>query len=268
MYTDLCNRLMKSLRLETVPVAVFFSTVPPKNVEKIHSVLKACEMLDVARYEKKIFYSTIENHGCKNGCYYLGLTKAFDGLKTGDWTAGKYPDKGRSNWATPVAFRRTLKDYPRIEEKTVKCISFSPLDTCPIRPEIGGGIVVLTCTPKQGLYLSRAAVYRMGGIVKGIVGPATCSVVMAGPFQEGEMFHTLGCYGGRIFVKVKTEELYFGFPIELLEQLVISLETQLRDRPDLDSILDEGVGVYHIADETERSTQIAQGDIPDSWIDK
>jgi uncharacterized protein (DUF169 family) len=257
MYNEFCQRLMRGLRLEMVPVAVFFSTNPPGNTKQLNCKLKACEMLDVARYEGKVFYSTAENHECKNGMYYLGLTKAFAGLKTGDWTAGRYPEKGRSNWASPVAFRRTLNYYPRIEEETVKCISYAPLDKCPFKPEIGGGIVVLTCTPKQGLYLARAAVYEMGGVINGIVGPSTCSVVMAGPIQKGEMFYTLGCYGGRIFVKIKTEELYFGFPIEFLEKIVISLEIQLRDRPDLDIILDEGVGTYHIAIEEEKMVQIS-----------
>jgi len=262
MYKERCERLMKALRLERIPAAVFFSTHPPENVARIDRVLKACEMLDVARMEGKVFYSTVENHGCKNGCYYLGLTKAFEGLKTGDWTAGRYPDKGRSNWATPVAFRRALAHYPRIDEGTIKCISYAPLDRCPFKPEIGGGIVVLTCTPKQGLYLARAAIYRMGGAVKGLTGPSTCSVVMAGPFQEGETFYTLGCYGGRIFVKIKTEELYFGFPIERLDDVVDSLEAQLRDRPDLDRLLDEGVGVFHLAEESEREVQISPDAIP------
>lgn len=262
MYTELCQRLMKALRLESLPVAVFFSTKPPKNVIHLDRILKACEMLDEARYKRKSFYSTVENHGCKNGSYYLGLTKAFEGLKTGDWTAGKYPDKGRSNWATPVAFRRTLPCYYRIEESTVKCISYAPLNQCPMTPEIGGGIVVLTCTPKQGLYLARANIYRMGGGVTGLVGPSTCSVVMAGPFQKGEMFYTLGCYGGRIFVKIKTEELYFGFPIERLEEIVCSLEAQLRDRQDLDVLLDESVGVYHTASEEEKGVQISPEQIP------
>lgn len=259
MYNELCKRLMKELRLDVVPVAVFFSTNPPENTKQIDRKIKACEMLDVARYEGEVFYSTKENHDCKNGMYYLGLTKAFEGLKTGDWTAGKYPDKGRSNWATPVAFRRTSVHYMRIEEETVKCISYAPLDKCPFKPEIGGGIVVLTCNPKQGLYLARAAVYEMGGIVRGIVGPSTCSVVMAGPVQYGEMFHTLGCYGGRIFVKIKTEELYFGFPIEILDRIVNSLEVQLHDRPDLDEILDEGVGLYHVASDAEKKVQISHG---------
>ncbi|HIJ57933.1 MAG TPA: hypothetical protein HPQ03_17670 [Deltaproteobacteria bacterium] len=38
-------------------------------------------------------------------------------------------------------------------------------------------------------------------------------MIIAGPFQKGEMFTSLGCYGGRLYVKIKTEETFIGFPI-------------------------------------------------------
>jgi uncharacterized protein (DUF169 family) len=145
-----------------------------------------------------------------------------------------------------------------MEEGTVKCLSFAPLDKCPFKPEIGGGVVALTCTPKQGTYLARAAVYRMGGMVKGMVGPDTTSMILAWPLQTGEMVFTTGCLGGRLYSKTKTEELYFSFPIEILEEVVNSLEVQLRDRPDLDKLLDEGVGVYHVATEKEKNSYMLE----------
>src|SRR5688572_1745137 len=95
-YNSLCERLMSALRLETVPVAVQFSTNPPQNIAQLKGGSKACSMLDIARLEGKVFYTTQENHHCRNGSHYLGMTRPFKGLETGDWYAGKYPDKGRS----------------------------------------------------------------------------------------------------------------------------------------------------------------------------
>ncbi len=40
-YQNLCERLMKGLRLETVPVALQFSTNPPKDVPQFKGGLKA-----------------------------------------------------------------------------------------------------------------------------------------------------------------------------------------------------------------------------------
>ena len=258
-YKALCDRLMIKLNLETVPVAVQFSTSPPAGVPKLEGGTKACSMLDVARLEGRTFYTTPENHLCKNGSHYLGMIKSFKALETGDWYSGKYPDKGRSMYPSPVVARRNNEHYIKIEQETVKVISYAPLDHCPFDIQLGGIVVVLMCNPKQALYLARSATYHMGGVVNGITGPSTCSVIMAGPFERGQMFTTLGCYGGRLYVKIKSEEEFVGFPIEMLDNIVDALDRVLNDRPDLNSLLAEGVGTYHTATEQEIQEQIATG---------
>ena len=120
-------------------------------------------------------------------------------------------------------------------------------------------MVVLTCTPKQALYLTRSATYHMGGMIQGITGPTTCSIVMSAPFDRGTMFTAHGCYGGRLYVKVKTEKEFVGFPIEMLDNIVDALERLLEDRPDLNGLIDEGVGTYHIATPEDIEAQIARG---------
>jgi uncharacterized protein (DUF169 family) len=95
----------------------------------------------------------------------------------------------------------------------------------------------------------------MGGVVNGITGPATCSVIMAGPFERGQMFTTLGCYGGRLYTKIKTEEEFVGFPIEMLDDIVDALERVLDERPDLNRLLGERVGVHHEATPQEIAEQ-------------
>lgn len=258
-YRELCDQIMTILNLETVPVAVQFSTVPPVGVPPLEENTKACSMLDLARFENRSFYSRPSNHTCKNGSHYLGMTKAFKGLETGDWYAGKYPDKGRSMYPSPVVARRNNEFYIKIEEESVNVISYAPLNNCTFDPQLGGIVVVLTCNPKQALYLARAATYHVGGVVKGITGPSTCSIVMAGPFKQGEMLTTLGCYGGRLFVKVKTEDEFVGFPIEQLENIVDALQRLVNDRPDLKVLLAEKVGTHHEATPEEIEAQIASG---------
>lgn len=258
-YKDLCQRLVRLLRLETVPVAVQFSTNPPENVPALDRATKACSMIDIARLEGKVFYTRNGNHECKNGSHYLGMSKPFKGLETGDWYAGKYPDKGRSMYPSPVVARRSNEHYIKIEEGTVNIASYAPLDRCPFDPQLGGMVVALMCTPKQALYLARAATYHVGGAVHGITGPTTCSTILAAPFEKGEMYTTHGCFGGRLFTKIKTEEEFVGFPIEMLANIVDALERLLGDRPDLDHMLDEGVGKFHVATPQEIRDQIAKG---------
>lgn len=258
-YKELCDKMMTMLSLETVPVAVQFSTNPPDGVPRLEECTKACSMLDLARLEGRTFYTLAANHTCKNGSHYLGMTKPFKGLENGDWYAGKYPDKGRSMYPSPVVARRNNGYYLKIEQGTVNVISYSPLNNCTFDVQMGGVVVVLMCNPKQALYLARSATYHMGGIVAGITGPSTCSIVMAGPFERGVMLTTHGCYGGRLYVKVKTEEEFVGFPIEMLDNIVDALGRLLSERPDLHNLLQEGVGTFHVATPKEISEQIATG---------
>jgi len=258
-YKNLSEKLVSILNLETVPVAVQFSTEAPEGVPQLEENTKACSMLDIARLEGKVFHTKSSNHTCKNGSHYLGMTKSFKGLETGDWYAGQYPDKGRSMYPSPVVARRNNEFYIKIDEETVNVISYAPLDNCPFDSQLGGIVVVLMCNPKQALYLARAATYHMGGVVKGITGPSTCSIVMAGPFKQGEMLTTLGCYGGRLFVKVKTEDEFVGFPVEQLDNIVDALHRLVSDRPDLKVLLAEKVGTHHEATQEEIDAQVASG---------
>ena len=258
-YRDLCERLVAALGLEVVPVAVQFSTHPPENVPHLETGTKACSMLDIARLEGKTFYTTDENHLCRNGSFYLGMSKPFKALQTGDWFAGKYPDRGRSMYPSPVVARRSNEHYINIEQETIGVISYAPLDKCPFDPQFGGIVIALMCTPKQALYLARAATYHVGGAVHGITGPTTCSTILAAPYVRAAMFTTHGCYGGRLFTKVKTEEEFVGFPVEMLDNIVDALERQLSDRPDLKDLLAEPVGMCHTATAEEIRVQMASG---------
>ena len=264
-YRGLSDRLMQALRLETVPVAIFFSIRPPEGVEQAQRFTKACTFVDDARLEGKIFYTGVENQECKNAIWHMGMGKPSAEMVAGDWYAGKpYPDKGRANWALPVAIRRGHDPSNReVPAGSIKYVSYAPLNNCPISPEIGGGVVWLLCTPKQTLYLTRANVYESGESVDGLTGgPPTCQVTMLFPFTRGKMYYSMGCYGGRLFIKMKAEELPIGFPIEHLEPTVNFLETQLRDRPDLMKMLDEPVGTYHTATGKDIKAQISHDPLP------
>ena len=260
MFKNLSDRLVKALRLETPPVAVLWTTKSPEGVPPIEASKKGCQFLDVARFERRTFYTDVDNHAdCKNGRHYLGFTESFEGLECGDWPGGDYPDKGRSIFRSPVAFRRTYPHYSVVPSKTVKYIVFGPLDEFPYGNEMGGVVVNVFCTAKAGLFLARAAVYEGGGVVEGPTGPSTCSMVMSRPLMTGEVTYTLGCFGFRQFVQIKPEEVVFGIPLEKLPGVVDNLELLLKRRPDLVTLLAEPVGQPHIYTDEEIRVQKAPG---------
>jgi uncharacterized protein (DUF169 family) len=262
VYRDLSERLTAALHLETPPVAVLWTTKKPEGIPRIDASRKGCQFLDTARFEKRLFYTDVDNHGdCKNGRHYLGFTKAFDGLACGDWPGGDYPDKGRAIFRSPVAFRRTLEHYSVVPSGTVTYIVFGPLADFPYGNEMGGVVVNVFCTAKAGLFLARAAVYETGGVVEGPTGPSTCSMVMSRPLMTGEVSYTLGCFGFRQFVQIKPEEVVFGIPLEKLPGVIDNLELLLRRRPDLVRLLAEPVGHAHVSTEDEIRVQRAPGGI-------
>ena len=263
-FKDHCDRMMKALHLETPPVGVLWTTRKPEGIPRINRNLKGCMFLDVARLEGKTFYADAANNSdCKNGSHYLGFTPPFEGQYSGDWPAGKFPDKGRSIVRSPVAFRRNLPHYEIVPSGTVKYMVFGPLDKFPLDISWGGGVVNVFLNSKAGLFLARAADYEAGGATEGTTGPSTCSMVMSKPLMTGKVSYTLGCFGFRQFVQIKPEEVIFGIPFEKLDNVVENLELLLELRPDLVELLSEPVGKPHVATEREIAVQRSPGAVLD-----
>ena len=260
---DLSDRLTKALHLESGPIGVMFMMKKPEGIPQYdRGTLKGCQFLDVARFEKRVFYAdTDNNRDCKNGSHYLGFTPPFEGQYSGEWPAGDWPDKGRAIVRTPVAFRRNLPHYHIVPTGTVKYMVWGPLDIFPFDATRGGGVVNVFCTAKAGLFLARAADYEAGGATEGTTGPSTCSMVISKPLMTGQVHYTLGCFGFRQFVKIKPEEVIFGIPFERMANVVENLELLLKRRGDLVELLAEPVGMPHTATEREIAVQRSPGAI-------
>ena len=260
-YADLATRLQKTLRLEHKIVAMGLSDNPPANLTRYTGpAIKACQMIDLCRFEGKSFYTLQEDHyECKNAIRWLGFDESYEGHLSGEWAAGDYPDNGRALFRAPAFCRRMYMEAPLLVPRTVKCVYFSPLEDGDKAPLRGDEVLIIICNPRQGLYLSRSLLYSCGGISWGMTGPGTCHSIVAGPFLHRQAYYSLGCFGARQFMKVKGEELFFGIPIEQLRQLVDDAELLLKRRPDLEAQLDEPVNAVHEATEFELRVQKAKG---------
>jgi uncharacterized protein (DUF169 family) len=82
--SELAERLIIALSLETSPVTVAFSSKPPTGIQKFDGKLRACQFLDVARFDGLAFFTDVENQSCENGNYYLGLAEPYDGHLNGE----------------------------------------------------------------------------------------------------------------------------------------------------------------------------------------
>ena len=213
MYAKLSERIKKTLGIESLPIAISFSTEAPEGVERMHGSARLCEMLDKVRIEGESFSTVSECHECDGGASSCGLRMMSESRKTGEFLVklGLFGSKR--------AARRFLNSNPRIESGTVQVVSFSPLDKATFEPDV----VVLICNAKQGMQIAEAAAYESGRRITGITGPPICSAVVAAPFLTGEVIYSLGDAGARKYMKLKDEDIFIAIPAELLPGIVENL---------------------------------------------
>lgn len=54
---------------------------------------------------------------------------------------------------------------------------------------------------------------------------------------------------------------WVSYPIEMLDDIVVALETILRDRPDINNFIEEPVETYHVATPEEIKAQVEKGEL-------
>jgi uncharacterized protein (DUF169 family) len=213
MYAELSEKMKKMLGLESLPIAISFSTEAPEGVEQMQGRARLCQMLDRVRFEGESFYTVSECHECDGGASSCGLRMMSESRKTGEFLVKL------GLFGSRRAARRFLNSNPRIEFGTVQAVSFSPLEKAKFEPDV----VVLICNAKQGMQIAEAFAYESGKRTTGLTGPPICSAVVAAPFLTGEVVYSLGDTGARKYMKLKDEDMFVGIPGELLPDIVENL---------------------------------------------
>jgi uncharacterized protein (DUF169 family) len=214
MYAELSSRMKKAMGLSSVPVAVTFSVEAPVGIDAMRGKARLCEMIDAVRLRGESFYTTSENHECDGGANSSGLREPSERSKTGEFLS-----KDLGLFGSSRAARRFLSSNPRIEPKTVKVLTFVPLEKATADPDV----IVLVCNAKQGMNLAEAFAYDTGKKTLDLTGAPICSGVVAAPFLTGQVVTSLGDAGARTFMKINDEEIFVGIPAELLPSLVENL---------------------------------------------
>ena len=66
-YIGFSDKIKRSLRFESLPIAISFSIEPPEAVKQMKGEMRLCQMLDKVRFDSEIFYTTSDNHQCDGG---------------------------------------------------------------------------------------------------------------------------------------------------------------------------------------------------------
>jgi len=213
------EELEKLLELEYPAVAVKLARSKdeiPENYEEIEKEVRHCEMIQIARKERKKFYATGSKHLCKGGAYAIGiLQNPPEPLATGKL----YYQLG--NFEKEEAAIKTVEAIPKVKEEIYASV-YSPLSDADFEPD---AILVIT-SPKKALRLVQGILYKEGGRFQGDFAgiQSLCADAVAAVKVRGVANITLGCNGSRKYAHIEDGEMIFAFPPSDLENIVKALK--------------------------------------------
>jgi uncharacterized protein (DUF169 family) len=85
-------------------------------------------------------------------------------------------------------------------------------------------LVLFPATPDQLTIASTAFAFETGEIITGYAGKSTCLMTIPAMLEANRPVFTAADHGGRMFMRLRPEELLIGFPFSLLPGLVANLD--------------------------------------------
>jgi len=218
-YAEASETLKKTLKLSGSPVAFRFAIKKediPAGMQELDKTIRHCSMINLARKEGRIFFSTADKHECQGGSWALGLRELTDSLKSGDF----YFKLGK--FESSAACKRTIDRVPHLQILETYATLYAPLEKTPFDPQI----VVIIASPWAMLKLAQSGLFRIGGRLHtefaGI--QSVCSDTCAQTYLNGQINFSLGCDGSRKFSGIEDGEMVVGIPAELLPEVTESLK--------------------------------------------
>jgi uncharacterized protein (DUF169 family) len=218
-YGEASASLKKALGLAFSPVAVRLATGKediPDGMEHLSGTVRHCQMVNMARRDGKVFYSTVENHECMGGAWALGLRPITETLKNGHF----YYKLGK--FESTASCKRTIDRIPHVESGATFATLYAPLEKAQFSPHV----IIIVAPARVMLKLAQATLYRMGGRItsefSGI--QSVCADACAQTYLTGRANYSLGCDGSRKFSGIEDGEMVMGFPVEMLPEMVEAVQ--------------------------------------------
>lgn len=218
-YGEASASLKKALGLAFSPVAVRLATGKediPDGMEHLSGTVRHCQMVNMARRDGKVFYSTVENHECMGGAWALGLRPITETLKNGHF----YYKLGK--FESTASCKRTIDRIPHVESGATFATLYAPLEKAQFSPHV----IIIVAPARVMLKLAQATLYRMGGRItsefSGI--QSVCADACAQTYLTGRANYSLGCDGSRKFSGIEDGEMVMGFPVEILPEMVEAVQ--------------------------------------------
>ena len=212
------EQMVSLLGLAKPPVGIGLvksaNDVPPGFVT-MDFPIRHCVSIHMASLGAAIFVPA-QQHACSAGKAALGIAELPEKVKS-----GKVPYMHGLASTEPAA-ARIMAEIPKLPVGTCTGTAVAPLACFKLHPEV----VVLTCLPKQAMWVANSLLYETGGprITANFAGmQASCGDVTAIPILTDEVNFSLGCYGCRSAGKLKDDEMYVGIPRARVEEVISGL---------------------------------------------
>jgi uncharacterized protein (DUF169 family) len=228
-WTDLSERLVKALRLSTVPVAISFSDSPPPGVDRFDAPMPpATEDGRQGRVPagcvfwvhgaKRAFATVPEDHGnCSVGSVTHGLLAPSEVVDHSD-----VAELVSAGWVGSDVLEPKVTGRPR-------SVVYAPLQDTPVEPDV----VLLRINARQLMVLSDA----LPGL--SIQGKPQCHIVALAK-EHGVPAASVGCALSRQRTGMGPEEMTCALPAKQLDSIVAAIEKT--------SGIDAAVGRYAAED--------------------
>jgi uncharacterized protein (DUF169 family) len=202
--------LIKKGKVRGNPVAIsLFRDNVPEGYEPIEG--EPCTLIRNAMDEGKKVYFDAEHHDCLVGACHAGMVPGKKEIVSGEYLSTT------SSFFTYEGAARLKSGTRNLPPGMVKAIGAAPLDEVPAGVTIDW--VVVVCNAHNANLISGCRVIQDGITPHGGFGSSLCGELFSTPWYEKNVVITFGDYGGRMYNRLKQDQLFVIVPIEFVDGL-------------------------------------------------
>jgi uncharacterized protein (DUF169 family) len=169
--------ILEEFKFDIEPVAVKYSTKPPKGIKKLTGTMALCEMLKKAQ-GGAVFYAGVKNHTCEAGPYVLGQREIEEPFVNGEFGSGLGVFKDTR------AAARLYHYVPHLARGVVNYVALSPVSKLTFDPDV----LIVLANIDQAEVIFRAMSYETGEMWSSSYSAAIgCSWLFIHPYVTGKI---------------------------------------------------------------------------------
>jgi uncharacterized protein (DUF169 family) len=209
-FKSITDILVAKAKVRGKPIAIsLFRESIPDAYEPIES--EPCTLIRHAMDEGKKVYFDGDHHDCLVGVYHAGMVPGKKEIVSGEYLSTT------SNFFSYEGAARLKSGTRNLPPGMVKAIGAAPLDQVPDGVAIDW--IVVVCKPHHANFLAGCRVIQDGITPCGGFGTSLCGEIFSTPWHERNLVITFGDMGGRMFNRLKQDELVVVIPTEYADNI-------------------------------------------------